>query len=143
MILPDVNVLLYAFRSDAEQHDAYRAWLEGVINGDTAYGMSPQVMASVIRLATHPRVFARPDRLEDVVAFASTVLGQTHCQIIQPGPRHWGIFTALCRSANAHGNLVQDAWLAALAIESGCEWITNDRDFARFNGLQWRPVLAS
>lgn len=143
MILPDVNVLLYAFRSDAEQHDAYRVWLEGVINGDTAYGMSPQVVASVIRLATHPRVFAHPDRLEDVVAFASTVLGQTHCQIIQPGPRHWGIFTALCRSANAYGNLVRDAWLAALAIESGCEWITNDRDFARFNGLQWRPALAS
>jgi toxin-antitoxin system PIN domain toxin len=143
VILPDVNVLLYAFRSDAEQHDAYREWLEGVINGDTAYGMSPQVMASVIRLATHPRIFARPDRLEDVVAFASTVLGQTHCQIIQPGPRHWGIFTALCRSANAYGNLVQDAWLAALAIESGCEWITNDRDFTRFNGLRWRPALAS
>ena len=80
--------------------------------------MSPQVMASVIRLATHPRVFARPDRLDDVVAFASTVLDQPHCQIIQPGPRHWGIFTALCHSANAYGNLVQDAWLAALAIES-------------------------
>jgi toxin-antitoxin system PIN domain toxin len=141
VILPDVNVLLYAFRSDVEQHDAYRVWLEGVINGDTAYGMSPQVMASVIRLATHPHVFARPDRLEDVLAFASTVLGQPHCQIIKPGPRHWGIFTALCRSANAYGNLVQDAWLAALAIESGCEWITNDRDFARFDGLQWRPAL--
>ena len=61
MILPDVNVLLYAFRSDAENHAAYRTWLEGVVNGDTAYGMSPQVLASVIRLATHPRIFARPD----------------------------------------------------------------------------------
>jgi uncharacterized protein len=47
----------------------------------------------------------------------------------------------LCQSANAYGNLVQDAWLAALAIESGCEWITNDRDFARFDGLQWRAVI--
>jgi toxin-antitoxin system PIN domain toxin len=141
VILPDVNVLIYAFRSDVKEHDAYRAWLEGVINGDTAYGMSPQVLASVIRLATHPRVFARPDPLEDAVAFASTLLNQPHCQIIEPGPRHWSIFTGLCRSANAYGNLVQDAWLAALAIESGCEWITNDRDFARFEGLHWRPAI--
>jgi uncharacterized protein len=141
VILPDVNVLVYAFRSDVKEHDAYKAWLEGVVNGDAAYGMSPQVLASVIRLATHPRVFAHPDPLEDAVAFASTLLNQPHCQIIEPGPRHWSIFTGLCRSANAYGNLVQDAWLAALAIESGCEWITNDRDFARFEGLHWRPAI--
>ena len=143
MILPDVNVLLYAFRQDAENHTAYRKWLEGVVNGDMAYGMSPQVLASVIRLATHPRVFKQPDPLEDALAFVSTLLDQPHCQVIQPGPRHWGIFTRLCKSANAYGNLASDAWLAALAIESGCEWITNDRDYARFNGLQWRTALAS
>jgi len=141
LILPDVNVLLYAFRSDAENHAAYRTWLEGVVNGEMAYGMSPQVLASVIRLATHPRIFARPDRLADVIAFASVLLEQPHCQIIQPGPRHWGIFTALCRKANVNGNLVRDAWLAALAIESGCEWITTDRDFARFEGLRWRAPV--
>jgi uncharacterized protein len=140
VILPDVNVLLYAFRSDADNHALYRNWLEGVLNSDTAYGMSPQVLASVIRLATHSCVFARPDRFEEVVAFATALLDQPHCQIIQPGPRHWDIFTALCRKANASGNLVQDAWLAALAIESGCEWITNDRDFARFEGLRWRTL---
>jgi len=141
LILPDVNVLLYAFRSDAENHAAYRSWLEDVLNGETAYGMSPQVLASVIRIATHPRIYVRPDRLADVVAFASTLLEQPHCQIIQPGPQHWEIFTALCRRANAIGNLVQDAWLAALAIESGCEWITTDRDFARFDGLRWRAAV--
>jgi toxin-antitoxin system PIN domain toxin len=103
--------------------------------------MSPQVVASMVRLTTHPRIFARPDRLEDAMAFASVLLDQPNCQVIEPGRRHWGIFTRLCRSANAYGNLVQDAWLAALAIESGCEWITNDRDFARFDGLQWRPAL--
>lgn len=138
MILPDVNVLIYAFRPDAENHAAYRNWLESVLNGETAYGMSPQVLASVIRLATHPRIFVHPDSLADAVAFVSVLLDQPHCQIIEPGPRHWGIFTRLCRGANAYGNLVQDAWLAALAIESGCEWITNDRDYARFDGLQWR-----
>jgi toxin-antitoxin system PIN domain toxin len=141
LILPDVNVLLYAFRSDAENHAAYRTWLEGVLNGEMAYGISPQVLASVIRLSTHPRIFARPSRLADALAFASVLLEQPHCQIIQPGPRHWEIFTALCRRASANGNLVQDAWLAALAIESGCEWITTDRDFARFEGLRWRTAL--
>jgi hypothetical protein len=141
VILPDVNVLLYAFRSDVEQHAAYRIWLESVVNGDMAYGMSPQVLASVVRLATHPRIFVHPSRLAEALAFASTLLDQPHCQIIQPGPRHWGIFTRLCQSANAYGNLIQDAWLAALAIESGCEWITNDRDYARFDGLQWRPAV--
>jgi toxin-antitoxin system PIN domain toxin len=141
VILPDVNVLLYAFRSDVEEHDAHRIWLEEVINGEAAYGMSPQVIASVIRIATHPRIFAHPSRLADALAFASVVLEQPHCQIIQPGPRHWGIFTRLCQSANAYGNLVPDAWLAALAIESGCEWITNDRDYARFKGLQWRTAV--
>jgi uncharacterized protein len=142
VILPDVNVLLYAFRPDSENHAAYRSWLEQVINGGAVYGMSPQVLASVIRIATHPRVYAQPDPLADVLAFVTTLIDQPHCQIIEPGPRHWRIFTQLCKDANAYGNLVQDAWLAALAIESGCEWITNDRDFARFEGLQWRTALA-
>jgi uncharacterized protein len=141
LILPDVNVLLYAFRSDAENHTAYRTWLEAVVNGDMAYGMSPQVLASVIRLATHPRVFVRPSGLAEARAFVSVLLKQPHCQVIEPGPRHWDIFGSLCQKANAYGNLVQDAWLAALAIESGCEWITNDRDYARFEGLRWRPAV--
>ena len=141
MILPDVNVLVYAFRSDMEEHPAHRAWLEEVVNGDSVYGMSPQVLASVIRIATHPRIYAHPSRLTDVLAFVSVLIQQPNCQIVQPGPRHWGIFIARCQSANAKGNLVQDAWLAALAIESGCEWITSDRDYARFQGLQWRVAV--
>jgi uncharacterized protein len=139
LILPDVNVLVYAFRPDAENHAAYRTWLESVVSGEAAYGISLQVLSGVIRITTHPRVFAHPDPLADVLAFAKVLLDQPHCQIIEPGPRHWGIFTRLCQSANAKGNLVPDAWLAALAIESGCEWITCDRDYARFTGLQWRP----
>ena len=141
MILPDVNVLIYAFRSDLAEHPGHRTWLEEVVNGDAMYGMSPQVLASVIRIATHPRIYAHPSRLTDVLAFVSVLVQQPNCQIVQPGPRHWGIFTALCQSANANGNLVQDAWLAALAIESGCEWITSDRDYARFPGLQWRVAV--
>ncbi len=138
MILADVNVLLYAFRSDSRDHARYRRWLQSVVNGEAAYGMSPQVLSSLVRLATHPRVFARPSRIEEALAFAQTLMEQPHCQIIQPGPRHWGVFGGLCHHARVSGNLVQDAWFAALAIESGCEWITTDRDYARFPGLRWR-----
>jgi toxin-antitoxin system PIN domain toxin len=141
VILPDVNVLLYAFRSDSADHPRYRRWLEGVVNGAEAYGMSPQVLASVVRIATHPRIFARPSRLRDALLFTTTLLEQAHCQLIAPGPRHWRIFCDLCRQSQATGNLIPDAWFAALAIESGCEWVTTDRDYSRFEGLRWRTPL--
>ena len=138
MILPDVNVLLYAFRGDSENHSRYRGWLQEVVDGVAAYGISPQVLASVVRLSTHPGIFARPSRLEDAFQFCDVVMQQPHCQVIQPGPRHWRIFREVSAASRAQGNLAQDAWFAALAIESGCEWITTDRDYARFDGLQWR-----
>ena len=62
--------------------------------------------------------------------------------IEQPAARHWAIYEQLCVAAGAKGNLVSDAFIAALAIESGCELITTDRDFARFPGLRWRHPLA-
>jgi toxin-antitoxin system PIN domain toxin len=138
VILPDVNVLLYAFRADSVDHARYRGWLDGVVNGDEAYGVSPQVLCSVARIATHPRVYVSPSRLEEALAFARVLLEQPHCTVVVPGARHFSIFEDLCRKAAASGNLVQDAWFAALAIESGCEWTTTDGDFARFAGLRWR-----
>jgi uncharacterized protein len=141
LILTDVNVLIYAFRSDAERHDEYKDWLESVLNGPAAYAVSPQVLASVARICSHPRVFARPSRLRDVFEFGRVLLEQPNATIVTPGERHWPIFRSLCQQAGATGNLVQDAWFAALAIESGCEWITTDRDYARFRGLTWRSPL--
>lgn len=138
MILPDVNVLLYAFRDDSTDHARYRGWLDGVVNGDEAYGTSPQVLSSVVRIATHPRIYAAPAGLEEALAFARVLLEQPTCNVVQPGTRHFSIFEDLCRRAAASGNLVQDAWLAAIAVESGCEWITTDGNFARFPGLRWR-----
>ena len=109
-----------------------------MVNGEAAYGMSTQVVSGVMRIATHPKIYNNPSRFTEVNAFASVLLTQPHCQIIRPGPRHWNIFGDLCARSGATGNLVQDAWYAALAIESGCEWITADRDYARFGGLRWR-----
>jgi toxin-antitoxin system PIN domain toxin len=138
VILPDVNVLLYAFRADSPEHSRHRTWLDAVVNGDEAYGMSPQVLSSVVRIATHPRIYARPSRVDDALAFVHALLEPPTCNVVQPGPRHFAIFEDLCRKAGATGNLVQDAWLAALAIEAGCEWISTDGDYARFPGLRWR-----
>ena len=139
MILPDVNVLVHAFRPDSADHGLCRTWLEGVVNGDSRYAMSSHVLSGVVRVATHPKVFRQPSSLEEVLRFCEVLLGQPHCVLVQPGEAHWGIFTQLCREADARGNLVPDAWLAALAIESGCEWVTLDRDYARFSRLRWRP----
>ncbi|MCL6546396.1 MAG: PIN domain-containing protein [Bryobacteraceae bacterium] len=127
MILPDVSVLLYAFRSDSERHAEYRSWLYSVVRSQHPYGMSAQVLASVMRVATHPRIFRQPSRMEEALAFANALLEQPNCQMVEPGPDHWRIFQRLCRSAQVSGNLVQHAWYAALAIESGCQWITTDR----------------
>jgi toxin-antitoxin system PIN domain toxin len=138
MILPDVNVLVHAFRSDSSDHNLCKSWLEGIINGETRYGISSQVLSGVIRITTHPKVFAHPSTLAEVLHFCNVLLDQPICLRIEPGELHWHIFTRLCLDSDARGNLVPDAWFAALAIESGCEWITLDRDYARFEGLKWR-----
>jgi len=138
MILADVNVLIYAFRADAEDHARYKEWLESVVNGPSAYGICPQVLASLIRICTHPRIFGRPSKIEDAFEFSRALLSQPNATVIAPAERHWSIFESLCQTSRATGNLAQDAWFAALAIESGCEWITTDRDYARFKGLNWR-----
>ena len=137
MILPDVNVLVHAFRSDSSDHRLCRQWLSNVLDGDSRYGMAPQVLSGVIRITTHPRVFVRPNALAEVFEFCEILIAQPHCVLIQPGAQHWQIFTRLCMTADGRGNLVSDAWYAALAIESGCEWVTLDRDYARFPGLKW------
>lgn len=141
MILVDVNVLVYAHREDAPGHHAYRQWLEDLINSDQAYGVSELVLSGFLRVVTHPRIFTPPSDLSAAFTFASQIREQPNAVIIAPGPRHWNIFQRLCVSAGVKGNLVPDAYLAALAIESGCEWITTDRDYSRFPGLKWRHPL--
>jgi toxin-antitoxin system PIN domain toxin len=143
MILPDVNVLVYAHREDAVDHPRYRQWLEDLIRSGQPYGLSDLVLSSFLRIVTHQRIFNPPSPIRSALDFARQVRGQPNCQAIVPGPRHWQIFSDLCQSTPATGNLVPDAWLAALAIESGCEWITTDRDYALFAGLHWRHPLNS
>jgi hypothetical protein len=143
LVLPDVNVLVYAHREDAVDHAAYRKWLERVVNGDEAYGISELALSGFVRVVTHSKVFRSPSRLVDALTFAEQVRAQPNCVHVAPGARHWGIFERLCRECDARGNLVPDAYFAAMAIESGCEWITTDRDYSRFKDLRWRYPLGS
>lgn len=141
MDLPDVNVLVYAHRSDATDHVMYRRWVENLVDSPTAFGMSDLVLSSFVRIVTHPGIFSGATDIRTAIGIAGAIRTQPNCVLIEPGPRHWRIFADLCHSVGAKGNLVADAYFAALAIESGSTWITADRDFARFPGLRWRHPL--
>jgi len=142
MILVDVNVLLYAYDRDSPHHPESRRWLNALLASDQRFGMSDIVLWAVIRISTHPRIFKRPSSVGSAIAFVNTIRNHANCMLVVPGPRHWEIFTRLCAETNARAGLVTDAYLAAIAIESGSEWITMDADYARFNGLQWRKPFS-
>jgi len=100
-------------------------------------------LAAVVRITTNRSAFPDPSRLEEAFQFCDYLRSHSNCQIVEPGERHWDIFKRLCIATNTRGRRVTDAWFAALAIEWGCEWITFDRDFARFPGLKWQiPALS-
>jgi uncharacterized protein len=141
MRLVDVNVLVYAHRLDAARHQDYADWLRNLLADQEPYGVADLVLSGFLRVVTHPKVFRQPTPLETAVAFVEVLRTQPNCVPVAPGQRHWEIFTGLCLAAGAKGNLVPDAYLAALAIESGSEWVTTDRDYGRFRGLRWRHPL--
>jgi len=141
VILFDVNVLLNAHRSGQEHHEVARGLLEAVVNAPEPFALSELVLSSFVRIATNPRAFAVPTPLDDAFRFAERLLVRPNARIVRPGDRHWRIFEQLCRRTQARGALIADAHHAALALEHGCEWISFDRDFAKFPDLRWRHPL--
>ena len=141
MLLPDVNVLIYAHREDARDHRAYRDWLESVINSNTAYGFSELVLSGFMRAVTHPKVFEKPSSLEVAIAFAQQFRSPDYAVCLAPGSNHWGLFLRCVQSIAAQGNDISDAYHAALALEWDCDWVTTDRGFRRFKGLRVRHPL--
>ncbi len=141
MMLLDVNVLVYAHREDSPSHRAYYDWLGRLVNSDEAFGISDMVLSGFLRIVTHSRVFQIPSPMDIALSMVGEIRCRPNCVVVVPGPRHWSIFEGLCRESGAKGNLVPDAFMAALAIETGSEWVTTDRGFGRFRGLRWRHPL--
>jgi toxin-antitoxin system PIN domain toxin len=106
------------------------------------FRLTTHVLSGFLRVVTHPRVFSPPSSIRAALDFARQVREQPNRRVVAPGSPHWQIFTGLCQSLSAAGNLVPDVWFAALAIESDCEWITTDRAYERFPGLRCRHPFA-
>jgi len=140
VVLLDVNVLVTAMREDAPRHEAMKGYLERLRRAPEPFGVSELVLSAALRVLTHPRVFVPPTPLEAAVAWVAALRATPNLVLVAPGPRHWEIFLDLLDESGAIGNLIPDAWHAALALEHGCEWISDDADFGRFPQLRWsRP----
>lgn len=141
MRVVDVNILVYAHREELPRHRDYRAWLAEAAAGPVGLGLTAFVTAGFVRVVTNHRIVSRPSTPEEALAFVDALRVGPAVRLVEPGDRHWSIVGDLCRRANATGNLVPDAALAAIAIEHGATLVTTDRDFARFPGLRWHHPL--
>jgi len=136
VILLDVNLLLYAHNAGAREHARAAPWLKGVFTGDETVAFSWETILGFLRLATAPKLFARPLELDEAVGIIGDWLDLDNVVIVGPHERHWQILRGLLPDSRSRGSLIMDAHLAALAIEHGATLCTNDRDFLRFPGLK-------
>ena len=133
--MPDVNVLVYAHRAESREHGRYAEWITQMATGPEPFALSETVMQGFVRVVTNRSIFFPPSTVRQAMDFLDALIDQPNCTVLRPGPGHWDIFRRLCEDGKAHGKLVADAAHAALAIETGCEWVTADTDFARFAPL--------
>lgn len=136
MILPDVNLLIYAHREDSPFFEASRAWLEDLLNGDEPFAIADVVLSGFLRVITGKSTRMDPTPIEIAIAQSHAIRTHESARMLSPSESQWDIFTRLCSQSSATGNLVPDAYIASLAIANGCELATNDRDFRRFRGLR-------
>lgn len=139
MRLVDANVLLYAVNRASPNQERSRAWLDGALAGREAVGFAWVVLLAFLRLSTHPAVFARPLDARQATDLVRTWLAQPAAMIVEPTSRHPEVLAGLLTETGSAGNLVNDAHLAALAIEHGATITTFDADFGRFPGVGWSP----
>lgn len=136
MFLLDVNVVLAAHRGDHPHHNTVRPWFDQLLAGDDPFTVPILVWASFLRLATNRRIFEVPSPRAEAFAFINATCAQPHHMLTGPGPRHVTLLRELCDEADASGDLVPDAVIAAVAAEHGCDVVTLDRDFARFTSVR-------
>lgn len=142
MLIPDINVLVYAFRDDMPARQETLRWLEEVSLGSEELAIPEHVFAGFVRIVTHPRIFANPTQVEVALAFVDELRSVPQYVRVQPTGRCWEIFRTLCVETGARGNQIPDAYLAAIAIDAGATFVTRDRGFARFQRLSWQRPFA-
>lgn len=142
MIIPDINLLVYAHNEQALLHAKARAWWEDCLNGSAPVGLTWIAMSGFIRLMTHPRVLEKPMPINTAVGHVREWLQQPPVRILQPGSQFADLFLDALLAVGAGGNLTTVAQLAALALEHQAELQSADADFSRFPGLRWRNPLA-
>lgn len=133
--LLDVNVVVAAHRDDHPHHEVVRQWFDDVVADDEPFTVPVVVWASFLRLVTNRRVFKLPTPLAEAFAFIDRTCAQPTYVSSGPGPRHMSLLRRQCEDADAQGDLVPDAVLAAIAVEHACTVATLDRDFARFTSV--------
>lgn len=143
MIIPDVNLLIYAYNSDARHHERARAWWEGLLGTAGRVGLPWAVSCGFVRLMTHPAVLAVPLSPGAAIRHVRRWLERSNVIVLEPGPRHLDLLESLLGPLGVAASLTTDAHLAALAIEHQAEVHSNDTDFGRFAGLRWRNPLES
>ena len=141
MLLPDVNVLIYAHREDMPEHPRYAAWLKARVESPEPFALSELALSGFLRIVTNPKIFVDPTPLDRALRFVELLTSRRNAVSLRPGPQHWSIFRELCLQSQARAGLIADAYHAALAIEHGCELVSRDSDFARFSGLRWSHPL--
>ena len=141
MILPDINLLIYAYNSSAPGHLMAKSWWEACLSEDRPVGLPWAVLLGYLRLMTSRNVLVAPLSPEEATGHVRSWLERPQAQILHPGPRHLDLLEGLLHGARISGSLTTDAHLAALAIEHQAELHSNDTDFARFPGLRWTNPL--
>lgn len=136
MLLMDVNIFVYAYREDSKDHVFFRDWLQSVLNSDSNFGYSTLVLSGFLRIVTHPKIFETPSPYEHALSFCNQVVEMKNAVNILPSDRHWDIFTGLLQKYEATGNIIPDLYHAALAIESGSEWVTTDKGFIKIKEIK-------
>ena len=137
MILPDVNVLIYAFDEQSPLHERSRTWLETTLSGSETVGLAWTVMLAFVRLTTNPRIFDNPMTAAEAIGHVERWLDLPCTTIVHPTNRHTALIGEFLGERGVAANLVMDAHLAALAIEHGARLASADHDFARFGGVEW------
>lgn len=140
MILPDINILIYAHRPESPWHPVAKEVLVQMAESLSPFALSSCVCSGFMRIVTNRRIFQQPTALDEAMGFVNDLISLENCRMVEAGSRHWRIMQTLLIDSRATANLMSDAYLAATAIENGCTLLTRDADFKRFKGLDLRML---